>query len=50
MVLVYFGDMEICIEKIKWFLVMVGNYVVDIVEKYGSDLGLVFKSFIDYIE
>jgi len=46
----YFGDMETCIEKTKWFPAMVGNHVADIVEKYGSDSGLVPKSLTDYIE
>jgi probable F420-dependent oxidoreductase len=46
----YFGDMETCIEKTKWFPAMVGNHVADIVEKYGTDSGLVPKSLTDYIE
>lgn len=46
----YFGKMEDCIEHTKWFPAMVGNHVADIVEKYGSDSGLVPKSLTDYIE
>ena len=46
----YFGDMETCIEKTKWFPAMVGNHVADIVEKYGTDSGLVPKSLTDCIE
>ncbi len=46
----YFGDMNYCIEHTKWFPAMVGNHVADIVEKYGSDSGLVPKSLTDYIE
>ena len=46
----YFGSKEYMIEKTKWFPAMVGNHVADIVEKYGSDSGLVPKSLTDYIE
>lgn len=46
----YFGDMAYCIEKTKWFPAMVGNHVADIVEKYGSESGLVPRSLTDYIE
>jgi len=46
----YFGSKEECIEKTRWFPAMVGNHVADIVEKYGSDSGLVPKSLTDYIE
>ncbi|MGM0981930.1 MAG: TIGR03842 family LLM class F420-dependent oxidoreductase [Pseudomonadota bacterium] len=46
----YFGDKESCIEATKWFPAMVGNHVADIVEKYGTDSGLVPKSLTDYIE
>lgn len=46
----YFGDMATCIEKTKWFPAMVGNHVADIVEKYGTDSGLVPRSLTDYIE
>ena len=46
----YFGDREACIEATKWFPAMVGNHVADIVEKYGTDSGLVPKSLTDYIE
>ncbi len=46
----YFGTKEYMIEKTKWFPAMVGNHVADIVEKYGTDSGLVPKSLTDYIE
>ena len=46
----YFGSKEYMIEKTKWFPAMVGNHVADIVEKYGTDSGLVPKSLTDYIE
>lgn len=46
----YFGDMDYCIEQTRWFPAMVGNHVADIVEKYGSDSGLVPRSLTDYIE
>lgn len=46
----YFGDKESCIEATKWFPAMVGNHVADIVEKYGTDSGMVPKSLTDYIE
>ncbi|MCE0493690.1 TIGR03842 family LLM class F420-dependent oxidoreductase [Vibrio salinus] len=46
----YFGDRELCLEKTRWFPAMVGNHVADIVEKYGTDSGLVPKSLTDYIE
>jgi hypothetical protein len=46
----YFGDRESCVESTKWFPAMVGNHVADIVEKYGTDSGLVPKSLTDYIE
>lgn len=46
----YFGDKASCIESTKWFPAMVGNHVADIVEKYGTDSGLVPKSLTDYIE
>jgi len=46
----YFGSKDYCIEKTKWFPAMVGNHVADIVDKYGSDSGLVPKSLTDYIE
>ncbi|TXR54428.1 TIGR03842 family LLM class F420-dependent oxidoreductase [Reinekea thalattae] len=46
----YFGSKEECIEATKWFPAMVGNHVADIVEKYGSDSGLVPRSLTDYIE
>jgi probable F420-dependent oxidoreductase len=46
----FFGDKERCIEKTKWFPAMVGNHVADIVEKYGSDSGLVPESLTTYIE
>ncbi len=46
----YFGDKNVCLEKTRWFPAMVGNHVADIVEKYGSDSGLVPKSLTDYIE
>ena len=46
----FFGDMDRCLEKTKWFPAMVGNHVADIVEKYGNDSGLVPRSLTDYIE
>jgi probable F420-dependent oxidoreductase len=46
----YFGDRESCVESTKWFPAMVGNHVADIVEKYGTDSGLVPTSLTDYIE
>jgi len=46
----YFGSKAECVEKTKWFPAMVGNHVADIVEKYGSDSGLVPESLTDYIE
>jgi probable F420-dependent oxidoreductase len=46
----YFGSMAECVEKTKWFPAMVGNHVADIVEKYGSDSGLVPASLTSYIE
>ncbi|WP_413284307.1 TIGR03842 family LLM class F420-dependent oxidoreductase [Vibrio sp. MA40-2] len=46
----YFGSKEECLEKTRWFPAMVGNHVADIVEKYGTDSGLVPKSLTDYIE
>lgn len=46
----YFGDKASCVESTKWFPAMVGNHVADIVEKYGTDSGLVPKSLTDYIE
>ncbi len=46
----FVGDMDYCIEKTKWFPAMVGNHVADIVEKYGSDSGLVPQSLTSYIE
>ena len=46
----YFGDMDYCIQHTKWFPAMVGNHVADIVEKYGSDSGIVPKSLTDYID
>lgn len=46
----YFGDKDQCIEKTKWFPAMVGNHVADIVEKYGTDSGLVPDSLTSYIE
>ncbi|MDB1124115.1 TIGR03842 family LLM class F420-dependent oxidoreductase [Vibrio algarum] len=46
----YFGTMEECLEKTRWFPAMVGNHVADIVEKYGTDSGLVPSSLTDYIE
>lgn len=46
----YFGSKDYALEKTKWFPAMVGNHVADIVEKYGSDSGLVPKSLTDYIE
>jgi probable F420-dependent oxidoreductase len=46
----YFGSKEECIEATKWFPAMVGNHVADIVEKYGSESGLVPKSLTSYIE
>ena len=44
------GPMDVCIERAKWFPAMVGNHVADIVEKYGSDSGLVPASLTDYID
>ncbi len=46
----YFGDKAECLQKTRWFPAMVGNHVADIVEKYGTDSGLVPKSLTDYIE
>ncbi|PCI61390.1 MAG: TIGR03842 family LLM class F420-dependent oxidoreductase [Gammaproteobacteria bacterium] len=46
----YFGEMDYCVEQTKWFPAMVGNHVADIVEKYGSESGLVPKSLTSYIE
>lgn len=46
----YFGDRDAAIEATKWFPAMVGNHVADIVEKYGSDSGLVPDSLTSYIE
>ncbi|MDC0612122.1 TIGR03842 family LLM class F420-dependent oxidoreductase [Vibrio sp.] len=46
----YFGEKSTCLEKTRWFPAMVGNHVADIVEKYGTDSGLVPKSLTDYIE
>jgi probable F420-dependent oxidoreductase len=46
----YFGDMDECVEKTKWFPAMVGNHVADIVEKYGAVSGLVPVSLTSYIE
>ncbi|EXL01891.1 TIGR03842 family LLM class F420-dependent oxidoreductase [Aquamicrobium defluvii] len=46
----YFGPMDKAIEATKWFPAMVGNHVADIVEKYGSDSGIVPKSLTSYIE
>lgn len=46
----YFGSKEYMIEKTRWFPAMVGNHVADIVEKYGTESGLVPKSLTDYIE
>ncbi len=46
----YFGDMEDCIEQTRWFPAMVGNHVADIVEKYGTNSGLVPESLTAYIE
>jgi probable F420-dependent oxidoreductase len=46
----YFGSDDECFEATKWFPAMVGNHVADIVEKYGSDSGLVPKSLTSYIE
>jgi len=46
----FFGGMDECIEATKWFPAMVGNHVADIVEKYGTDSGLVPKSLTSYIE
>ena len=34
----------------RWFPAMVGNHVADIVEKYGSESGLVPTSLTEYIE
>ena len=36
----YFGEMPDCVEKTKWFPAMVGNHVADIVDKYGTDSGM----------
>lgn len=44
------GDMDVCLERTKWFPAMVGNHVADIVEKYGSDSGMVPESLTDYIK
>lgn len=46
----YFGDRDAAIEATKWFPAMVGNHVADIVEKYGSESGLVPDSLTSYIE
>lgn len=46
----YFGSKDECIEQTKWFPAMVGNHVADIVEKYGSNSGLVPESLTAYIE
>ncbi|MFB9134560.1 TIGR03842 family LLM class F420-dependent oxidoreductase [Vibrio sp. AK197] len=46
----YFGTQQQCLDKTRWFPAMVGNHVADIVEKYGTDSGLVPKSLTDYIE
>lgn len=46
----YFGSREECIEATRWFPAMVGNHVADIVEKYGTDSGLVPASLTSYIE
>lgn len=46
----YFGSKQECLDKTRWFPAMVGNHVADIVEKYGSDSGLVPSSLTDYIE
>ena len=46
----YFGDREECIAKTKWFPAMVGNHVADIVEKYGTESGLVPDSLTSYIK
>ena len=46
----YFGSLEQCIEATRWFPAMVGNHVADIVEKYGSESGLVPTSLTEYIE
>jgi alkanesulfonate monooxygenase SsuD/methylene tetrahydromethanopterin reductase-like flavin-dependent oxidoreductase (luciferase family) len=46
----YFGDKARAIEATKWFPAMVGNHVADIVEKYGSDSGIVPQSLTSYIE
>jgi probable F420-dependent oxidoreductase len=46
----FFGPMDKAIEATKWFPAMVGNHVADIVEKYGSDSGIVPKSLTSYIE
>lgn len=45
----YFGDRDACLQAVKWFPAMVGNHVADIVEKYGTDSGLVPSSLTDYI-
>lgn len=46
----YFGPKNKAIEATKWFPAMVGNHVADIVEKYGSESGLVPESLTSYIE
>ena len=46
----FFGDRETCVEATRWFPAMVGNHVADIVEKYGSNSGLVPNSLTNYIE
>lgn len=46
----YFGSTDECIEKTRWFPAMVGNHVADIVEKYGTDSGLVPDSLTAYID
>jgi probable F420-dependent oxidoreductase len=46
----HFGTKDECIDATKWFPAMVGNHVADIVEKYGSDSGLVPRSLTSYIE
>ena len=46
----YFGSMDECVAKTRWFPAMVGNHVADIVEKYGADSGLVPDSLTAYIE
>ncbi|MFF3389429.1 TIGR03842 family LLM class F420-dependent oxidoreductase [Streptomyces sp. NPDC002669] len=37
-------------EQCRWFGGMVGNHVADLVEKYGSDSGLVPQELTDYIK